>query len=48
VFFCGAAGPLVVANGQATTTARFAQPGVYVVRAAANDEALSVTTRALF
>jgi hypothetical protein len=36
-------GPLVVANGQATTTARFAQPGVYVLRAVANDGALSVT-----
>jgi hypothetical protein len=32
-----------VSNGQAVTTARFSQPGAYVLRATANDGELSVT-----
>jgi hypothetical protein len=35
------AGPIAVANGQAATVARFAEPGVYVLRATASDGALS-------
>ncbi len=35
------AGPISVANGQAATVARFAEPGVYVLRATASDGALS-------
>ena len=34
-------GPILVAEGKATTTARFTQPGTYVLRATANDGALS-------
>jgi hypothetical protein len=34
-------GAIAVANGQAKTVARFAEPGVYVLRATANDGALS-------
>lgn len=37
----GAPGPVPVADGKVTTTARFPQPGVYVVRATANDGGLS-------
>jgi len=36
-----AAGPIMVADGKAVTTAHFAEPGVYVLRAIANDGALS-------
>lgn len=36
-----AAGPMAVAEGKAVTTAHFAEAGVYVVRAIANDGALS-------
>jgi hypothetical protein len=36
-------GPILVANGQAVTTARFAQPGTYLLVASATDRAL--TTR---
>ena len=35
------AGPIAVAEGKAETTARFAAPGTYVLRATANDGALS-------
>lgn len=35
------AGPTAVVNGQATTTARFTEPGTYHLRATANDGALS-------
>jgi hypothetical protein len=31
----------MVADGKAVTTARFAEPGTYVLRATANDGALS-------
>jgi hypothetical protein len=34
-------GMIMVADGQAITTARFAEPGTYVLRATANDGALS-------
>jgi hypothetical protein len=37
----GAAGPTPVVNGQVATTATFAVPGIYVLRATANDGALS-------
>jgi hypothetical protein len=37
----GAAGPISVAGGAVVTTARFPSPGVYAVRATANDGALS-------
>jgi hypothetical protein len=36
-------GPILVNNGQAVTTARFAEPGTYVLRAMANDGALSTS-----
>jgi hypothetical protein len=36
-------GPLPVTNGQAVTTARFAQPGMYQLVVAASDRAM--TTR---
>jgi hypothetical protein len=35
---------IMVADGQAITTARFAEPGTYVLRATANDGALSTIT----
>jgi len=35
------AGPVAVANGQAATIVRFAEPGVYVLRGTASDGALS-------
>ena len=38
------AGPTPVAEGKAATTARFPQPGTYVLRATANDGALSTKT----
>ena len=38
------AGPAVVANGKAEVTARFGERGTYVVRAIANDGALSART----
>jgi hypothetical protein len=37
----GPAGPISVAGGAVLTTARFPSPGVYAVRATANDGALS-------
>jgi hypothetical protein len=37
-------GPTLVQNGQSATTARFAAPGTYVVRAIANDGELAKTT----
>ena len=37
----GAVGPTLVAEGKASTSARFPLPGVYVVRATANDGALA-------
>jgi hypothetical protein len=37
----GAAGPTLVANGQVSTSATFAVPGTYVLRATANDGQLS-------
>jgi hypothetical protein len=37
-------GPIAVVGGKASTTARFAEPGTYVVRATANDGALSTKT----
>lgn len=37
----GATGPVLVADGKASTTARFPLAGVYVVRATANDGALA-------
>jgi hypothetical protein len=36
-------GPLLVVNGMAVTKAHFSQPGTYVLRATANDGALSTT-----
>jgi hypothetical protein len=39
-------GPILVAEGKATTTARFPQPGTYVLRATANDGALSTKSDA--
>lgn len=38
------AGPKPVAEGKASTTARFPQPGTYVLRATANDGSLSTKT----
>ena len=38
------AGPMAVSNGKAVTTARFAEPGTYVLRATADDGALSTST----
>jgi len=38
------AGMIMVADGKAVTTARFAEPGTYVLRATANDGALSTVT----
>jgi hypothetical protein len=38
------AGAMAVANGQAATVARFAEPGVYVLRGTASDGALSTKT----
>ena len=38
------AGIIMVADGKAVTTARFAEPGTYVLRATANDGALSTVT----
>lgn len=38
------AGPILVSNGKAATTARFAAPGTYILRATANDGALSTST----
>jgi hypothetical protein len=35
------AGPIAVANGQAVISVRFPRPGIYVLRATANDGALS-------
>ena len=35
-------GPILVADGKAATTARFAEPGTYVLRATASDGALAV------
>jgi hypothetical protein len=40
----GATGPTIVADGKATTSARFPLPGTYVVRATANDGALATKT----
>jgi len=40
VTFAGS-GPIAVSNGQATTTAQFAEPGTYVLRATASDSALA-------
>jgi hypothetical protein len=37
------AGPIAVSKGQAVTTARFAAPGVYVLRATADDGALTTS-----
>jgi hypothetical protein len=37
-------GPILVQNGAAVTNARFTAPGVYVLRATANDGELSVTS----
>src|SRR5581483_2821717 len=37
------AGPILVANGQISATARFAEPGTYMLRAIANDGALQTT-----
>jgi hypothetical protein len=37
------AGPILVNSGQAITSARFAEPGTYVLRAMANDGALSTS-----
>ncbi len=37
------ADPIPVVNGQATTKARFTQPGIYHLRAIASDGALSTT-----
>jgi hypothetical protein len=36
--------PILVADGKATTTAHFEQPGTYVLRATANDGALSTSS----
>jgi hypothetical protein len=38
------AGMIMVADGKVVTTARFAEPGTYVLRATANDGALSTVT----
>jgi len=38
------AGAILVSNGQAVTKAHFSQPGVYVLRATANDGELSTTS----
>jgi hypothetical protein len=38
------AGPIAVSNGRAVTTARFAAPGTYVVRATADDGELTTST----
>src|SRR5690242_2416307 len=38
------AGPIAVSNGKAVTTARFAEPGTYVLRATADDGALTTST----
>jgi hypothetical protein len=38
------ADPILVADGKAVTTARFTQPGTYVLRATANDGELSTTS----
>jgi hypothetical protein len=38
------AGMIMVADGKAVTTARFTEPGTYVLRATANDGALSTIT----
>ena len=38
------AGMIMVADGKAITMARFAAPGTYVLRATANDGALSTVT----
>ena len=38
------AGPIVVSNGRAVTTARFAGPGIYVLRASADDGELTTST----
>src|SRR5262249_53337065 len=38
--------PVAVAEGQARVTAKFSQPGTYVLRATANDGALSTMTDA--
>ena len=38
------AGPIAVNNGKAVTTAHFAEPGTYVLRAMADDGALSTST----
>jgi len=38
------AGMIMVADGKAVTTARFTEPGTYVLRATANDGALSTAT----
>ena len=38
------AGPIAVSNGKAVTMARFAAPGTYVLRATADDGALSTST----
>jgi hypothetical protein len=38
------AGPITVSNGKAVTTARFAAPGTYVLRATADDGALATST----
>jgi hypothetical protein len=35
---------IMVADGKAVTTARFTEPGTYVLRATANDGALSTIT----
>jgi hypothetical protein len=40
----GAAGPTLVADGRVSTSAQFPQPGTYVLRATANDGALSTKT----
>jgi hypothetical protein len=37
----GSSDPIMVSNGQAVTTAHFTEPGTYVLRATANDGALS-------
>jgi hypothetical protein len=36
--------PILVADGKAVTAARFEQPGTYVLRATANDGALSTSS----
>ena len=37
------AGPITVSNGRAVTTARFAAPGTYVLRATADDGELTTS-----